>query len=522
MREAQEIFWWKEKPRSRVQATHQALELASGCFAAISTSASSVVSLAHDKHGTSLELGPAELREAVDRRADDGESRSGPADVPPPASQCIAEGLELESTIMEEKEEKGFGDEAAVGPLPRWETLESGDQDGKWWQSLPQPLPWFRRQNRAGAMSRTRKLKEELQRLVARQERKKKMHVGVVVEHLPSGERVSINGREPFPLASVAKVPIIIAAAQQLQEAEADPRGVRLTTRLRVTEDVKCIGSGELHERPSGETATLGECMELACVVSDNTAADLVLQQATLGRVRALLREQGLHHTDLCLSQRQAFLIAMGMTPSFRDLSATQIAKRWEAMSASQRAAIIAEADAANTALSVKSFLGAERLAEENYKVGGRSARRDSMAVAAAVDNTASPEDMALLLRRLAEGALLRPKWTRHCMGILSRQQYGKRRLPRGLPRDTRVYHKTGTIMGVCNDVGIIEVGSPDNLVVVAAMVSGILKSQYDREAEAVIAQVGRLAYKAYRPSPMREVHARPRHLKAAPGEQNR
>lgn len=63
-------------------------------------------------------------------------------------------------------------------------------------------------------------------------------------------------------------------------------------------------------------------------MISDNTAADLVLQQVTLARVRALLREQGLHRTDLCLSQRQAFLIAMGMTPSFRDLSATQIAKR--------------------------------------------------------------------------------------------------------------------------------------------------------------------------------------------------
>lgn len=77
---------------------------------------------------------------------------------------------------MEEKEEKGFGDEAAVGPLPRWETLESGDEDGKWWQSLPQPLPWFRRQGRVGPASRTRKLKEELQRLVARQERKKWVH----------------------------------------------------------------------------------------------------------------------------------------------------------------------------------------------------------------------------------------------------------------------------------------------------------------------------------------------------------
>lgn len=74
--------------------------------------------------------------------------------------------------------------------------------------------------------------------------------MGVVVEHLPSGERVSVNGSEPFPLASVAKVPILIAAAQQLQEEEADPRGVRLTTRLSITEDVKCIGSGELHERP--------------------------------------------------------------------------------------------------------------------------------------------------------------------------------------------------------------------------------------------------------------------------------
>jgi hypothetical protein len=68
--------------------------------------------------------------------------------------------------------------------------------------------------------------------------------------------------------------------------------------------------------------------MELSCIISDNTAADLVLEQVTLARVQALLREQNLTTTDLCLSQRQAYLIAMGMTPSFRELSATQIAQR--------------------------------------------------------------------------------------------------------------------------------------------------------------------------------------------------
>lgn len=75
------------------------------------------------------------------------------------------------------------------------------------------------------------------------------MHIGVVVEHLPSGERVSVNGSQAFPLASVAKVPVLIAAARQLQEAEANPKGVRLTTQLRITDKIKCIGSGELHER---------------------------------------------------------------------------------------------------------------------------------------------------------------------------------------------------------------------------------------------------------------------------------
>lgn len=63
-------------------------------------------------------------------------------------------------------------------------------------------------------------------------------------------------------------------------------------------------------------------------------------------------------------------------------------------MTTAQRAAIIQEAEQANASLSVQTFRGAEQLAEANYKRGGRTARKDSMAVAAAVDNTASPEDM--------------------------------------------------------------------------------------------------------------------------------
>jgi hypothetical protein len=91
----------------------------------------------------------------------------------PAASLCIAEGVELESTIMEEKEEKDSLDKATVGPLPRWETLDSVDPDQNWWSALPKPVPWFRRGDASRGLARTRKLREELQRLVARQERKK-------------------------------------------------------------------------------------------------------------------------------------------------------------------------------------------------------------------------------------------------------------------------------------------------------------------------------------------------------------
>ena len=114
------------------------------------------------------------------------------------------------------------------------------------------------------------------------------------------------------------------------------------------------------------------------------------------------------------------------------------------------------------------------------------------MLVATTVDNLRSSADLATVLSQLYQGKLLNKSLTRFCLGVLSRQQFNTR-IPRHLPEGTLVYHKTGTIAGVVNDIGIIEV--PDvGSVLVVALVNQVGQGE-GAQADEFIAQVARAAY---------------------------
>jgi hypothetical protein len=82
---------------------------------------------------------------------------------------------------------------------------------------------------------------------------------------------------------------------------------------------------------------------------------------------------------------------------------------------------------------------------------------------------TTSALDMLRFLDLLAHGRLVSPAASADMLHLLLRQRVNDR-LPRLLPDDVQVAHKTGNLPGTVNDVGILY--GPNSTVAVAALVS--------------------------------------------------
>lgn len=332
--------------------------------------------------------------------------------------------------------------------------------------------------------NRARALEARLKALVAKYPG---MKVGVSVIHIPSGERVDLDGDRPYPLASVFKLPVMIELARQIQEGR---RGLSLDQALVIREPDKVIGSGSLQERPAGSKVSLRQAVELMETVSDNTATDLVFELVGTGSVNRMMAGLGLRESDIFLKNRPAWLISLGMGSRFRGMGPRAIASTWLAMSSAERHAAARQVEAENRTLSLSRFQAAEDAS------AARQSHAENVLVAAAVDNMGSPSDFAELLARLWKGEILDGKWTDYCLGVLARQKYNNR-IPRLLPPGTTVYHKTGTIAGVVNDAGIMEV-SPEDPVAIAVFIRDVQEGRQGA-AQELIGRIARASYDAWR-----------------------
>ncbi len=312
------------------------------------------------------------------------------------------------------------------------------------------------------------------------------MEAGVAIIDIEKGQAVMFHGHTPCPLASVFKLPVLVEAARQMT----DSRTLTLETMLTMHAWDRCIGSGILYHQPPGTRISMGRAIELMETISDNTAADLVFRRIGLGSVNRMMRASGFHDTDISLTNRDAWLITLGMGAQFRGMSAAGITKAWQDMSPSQRRQAAARIYRENRKTSIATI---RRIEDASRARPWREDRE----VDATVDNHSSPYDLATLLVRLYRGQMLDPHWTAWCMGVLARQHYNSR-IPRYLPRGTRIWHKTGTDEGVVNDAGIIEAGPHDHVAVVV-LVHAIVPGGA-RIAGTLIAQIARAAYDAFRP----------------------
>lgn len=136
----------------------------------------------------------------------------------------------------------------------------------------------------AGAAEQQQRRTVELRQRIEQIASEAKGRVGVAAVLLETGESVSLNPREHFPMQSVYKFPIGMAALRQVDEGK-----LKLEQRVRVeTSDFVRRGqhSPLRDANPKGAEVSVRELMRLAVAESDGTASDVLLR--LVGGARAV------------------------------------------------------------------------------------------------------------------------------------------------------------------------------------------------------------------------------------------
>ena len=280
--------------------------------------------------------------------------------------------------------------------------------------------------------------------------------VGVDAVHIETGRTISLRGSEAFPMASGFKLPVAVRILSLVDDGK-----LTLDQMVSLAPPDLHPGSGRLTELffHPGVSLSIENLLELAIVISDNTAADILLREAGgPAAVTAKMRALGL--------------------PGIRvDRSTAQLISDWQ---------------------------GAKNLPPENQwsremwdKLYDAVPERDHMRARRAEmtdpRDTSTPDDMTGLLLGIWKRDILTPESARILLGMMDRCQTGKSRIKGLLPQGTDVAHKTGSLGGVANDIGFITLPGAAGHVAISVFTKASNKPE--EASEKAIAEIARTIY---------------------------
>lgn len=140
-------------------------------------------------------------------------------------------------------------------------------------------------------------------------------------------------------------------------------------------------------------------------------------------------------------------------------------------------------------------LIGAPRVMRLMKEIGANDIRvlrgvEDDKAYHAGMNNTTTAYDLMLVLETLAEKKAISPEASEAMIAILAQQEFNDG-IPAGLPRGTKVAHKTGWIPSISHDAALVF--RPDGTqYVLVVLTRGFAKSE---EAKRVIAQISRAVW---------------------------
>ena len=238
--------------------------------------------------------------------------------------------------------------------------------------------------------------------------------VRLYARNLDTGETYGIGENDKVRTASTIKLPIMATVFRAVADGRA-----KWDETLTLREEDKVSGSGVLREFSDGLKLPLRDVVHMMIVVSDNTAANMVIERITADAVNAEMDRYGLTATR-----------------SMRKVLGDGNALRAPA-----------------------GFSAAGRL-PENKRFGLGSS---------------TPKEMVTLLEKLEHGEIVSAAASKEMIAILQRQQY-KDGIGRHLP-DAWVASKSGALDALRSDVGIVY--APKGRVAMALTVDNMPQVDY-------------------------------------------
>jgi beta-lactamase class A len=256
----------------------------------------------------------------------------------------------------------------------------------------------------------------EFAALVQNLEKRLRGKIGFAALHLESGRALAVNAQDRFPMASTYKVPIA-----SLLLALIDQGRVALDDMISITPR-HFDETGEIAQsvRHPGVALSVLNLLELMLTQSNNNATDRILDiVGGPDAVTAWVRKAGINDLQVDRSVNTLLNEFYGFAPG---------------------------------AASMISFLSRWPTEAEREMVNNSP----NPAFDASLKDTCTPRAMCDLLEVLFTTDCLSPNSRALLFDVMARCQTGPGRIKGLLPAGTIVAHKTGTIGGAINDVGVV------------------------------------------------------------------
>ncbi len=280
--------------------------------------------------------------------------------------------------------------------------------------------------------------------------------VGVSATHIETGRAVSVRGGEHFPMASAVKIPFAVQLMSLVDEGKTS-----LDKMVSLAPGDLHPGSGKLTELffHPGVSLSLANYMELMLVISDNSAADVVLREGG-GPAMVTARMKSLGLPGIRVDRNIALLISDWMGAKNIPPESEWNKDMWDPL---------------YDAVPASEHMRARRAQWADPR------------------DTATPDDMTSLLVRIWKKNLLQRGNAEILLGMMERCQTGKARIKGMLPAGTGLAHKTGTLGGIVDDVGVMTLPGDAGHVAISVFTKASIKPE--EASEKAVAEVARTVY---------------------------
>ncbi len=259
--------------------------------------------------------------------------------------------------------------------------------------------------------------------------------IGVYATSLDQEKEINLNADDFFPMASTRKVILAKYILTQISEEK-----LSQNQKVSISPEDLVPGTGiiktDFTEKDKKREYTIQKLLETMMIHSDNTAADLLMRET--GGYEVIdnyLQENSIQNIRFGTDIKKWLKAHVIKTALFHETQESVLQSKQAPWYLKCIARIIPLLQSEPTQISFNDE----------------------------TTNIATPRALTMFLKNVYEAKTTRSETNADLdlLSLMKRCETGKNRIPKWLPDNATVYHKTGSgAMGICNDIGIIEEAS--------------------------------------------------------------